>query len=59
MYLVGNKIDLEDHQIDYDDASGLALQHDATIKLTSARDNTGVLELFQSIADEVVTRKIG
>jgi len=45
--MVGNKIDLdESEKISYDSAAGLASDYNATIKLTSAKENRGIEELF-------------
>lgn len=45
--MVGNKIDLdESEKISYDNAATLASEYNAIIKLTSAKENRGIEELF-------------
>ena len=47
LFLVGNKIDLdESEKISYDSAATLASEYNAIIKLTSAKENRGIDELF-------------
>lgn len=57
MYFVGNKTDLEDQQkVDYSTASQLAKDNNAKIRLTSAKDNIGIYELFKFIAEEFIKK---
>jgi small GTP-binding protein len=55
--IVANKIDLMDHQVTVKEGQEFAAAHGALFKLTSAKENKGVEELFQSICDQTLTQK--
>ena len=58
MAFVGNKIDLDDgldgdQRVPFDQAAELAHKYNAILKLTSAKENRGVQELFNAINSRV------
>ena len=53
-YLIGNKIDLDTHEIDNATADSFAKTHDFTnVFATSAKEGTGLEEAFQKIASDL------
>lgn len=58
MAFVGNKIDLddgldEDQRVPFDEAAELANRHNAILKLTSAKENRGIRELFNAVSSRI------
>jgi GTPase SAR1 family protein len=48
--IVGNKVDLEKQEVNYEEANSYAEELGAFLKYTSAKDGKGVEELFLTIA---------
>eukprot|EP01100_Stratorugosa_tubuloviscum_P013663 TRINITY_DN699_c0_g3_i1.p1 TRINITY_DN699_c0_g3~~TRINITY_DN699_c0_g3_i1.p1 ORF type:complete len:204 (-),score=86.18 TRINITY_DN699_c0_g3_i1:38-649(-) len=57
-FLVGNKIDLEDRKITFAAAQDAASKGKVLYFETSAKDNTGIRQLFEGIARKLVSKQI-
>lgn len=56
LVIIGNKIDLETEDvIPYEEAKQYASDLGAIFHYTSAKDGKGIQELFQGIADKLIT----
>ena len=51
--IVGNKIDLLNHAVSVTEAEEYAKSHNAIFKLTSAKEDKGINELFDAIAGQL------
>jgi GTPase SAR1 family protein len=57
LVIVGNKTDIMDHKVTVKEGQEFATAHGALFKLTSAKDNKGVSELFESVLDQIERQK--
>lgn len=48
---MGNKSDLPDQQVSFDEAMALSKKYDCVLKLCSAKEGNGINEVFEYIAE--------
>lgn len=55
--VVGNKCDLPERQVTYEEGKSFSDAHNCLFFETSAKDDTGVAELFQALCEEIVAQQ--